>query len=85
MILGILSARGPFSAQGSDFYDFGDLCDANPYLVLEVIFDGFWRQILLHFLIPFWIALFAKYGARSIENGNHLEVILMTFLGAAIS
>ena len=46
MIFGILSARGPFSAQGSDFYDFGDLCHAKGYLVLGIIFNAFWKQFL---------------------------------------
>ena len=45
------------------------------------IFDTFWMQCLMHFLVPFWKTLFAKYGARSIQNGRHLEVILMTFWG----
>ena len=42
-------------------------------------FDTFWVQFLRHFLVPFWKALFVKCGAKSIQNGRHLEVSLRSF------
>ena len=45
-----------------------------------LLFWYFLDAFFSHFLVPFWKPLFVKYGAKSIQNGRHLEVILRSFL-----
>ena len=42
-------------------------------------FDVFWIQILLFFLSVHFSSFFVIWGARRLQNGSHLEVILRTF------
>ena len=65
----------------SDFCDFGDVFPLKKQSLFGSFFDTCWVQFLVHFLVPFWKALFTKYDAKSISNGKHLEVMLMIFFG----
>ena len=63
-----------------DFCDFKDVFHANPYLVFEVKMRHFLDPIFSVFLSAHFSGFFVILGAQWLQNGSHLEVILMTFL-----
>ena len=76
----ILEAWRPILTISWIFSDFGDLTPLKSYSLFGSFFDTFCIQFFSVFLNARFSGFFVILGAQRLQNGRHLEVILLTFL-----